>query len=134
MLEGAFMCSDQPSRRRFQSFDPDKVNFAFQSFGNTEMDSGWLCITAEHPSRKRVYRPARRPDQRTVEARLQRTASPQQFAVPHTGGVRSVSRELIQRWSGARTSNAGPLPHTPSPLCHILRGEENAEKVSLSLE
>ncbi len=35
---------------------------------------------------------------------------------------------------GQGTSNAGPLPHAPIPAMPRLRGEENAEKVSLSLD
>ena len=35
---------------------------------------------------------------------------------------------------GQGTSNAGPLPHTPIPATQHLRDEQNAEKVSLSLD
>jgi len=35
---------------------------------------------------------------------------------------------------GQGASNAGPLPHAPIPATQSLRGEQNAEKVSLSVD
>jgi len=54
-----------------------------------------------------------------------------QYRTPVEFASEQKAKDLFYRGYGARTSNAGPLPHAPIPA--MLRGEQNAEKVSLSL-
>lgn len=60
---------------------------------------------------------------------------------PHSALGYRTPMEFAASWKavfaingvGQGTSNAGPLPHAPIPATHNLRGEQNTEKVSLSL-
>jgi putative transposase len=64
------------------------------------------------------------------------------YVRPHSALGYLTPMEFVTAWKegfdstgvGQGTSNAGPLPHTPIPATLVLRGEQNPEKVSLSLD
>ena len=86
---------------------------------NAGMETGELCA-AHH---------------RRVEAGLQLSPASLGVAIPDAEGVHSFTEGSFRHpWRGAGDLKRRPLAlTTPSPAAHNLRGEQNTEKVSLSL-